>query len=108
MSPWGIFLWLSDMARASSGAGQFIDRVASDQLSSVADGYGNLQQSFVEQFQTRAGFTWLRGGEDVMGARLEGQQPAVVRVRVSTDTRRVRADWQMRDVRSGIAYSIRG
>jgi hypothetical protein len=50
----------------------------------------------------------LRGGEGVQAARLEGQQPAIVRVRACTATLRIRPDWRMRDLRSGVAYAIRG
>lgn len=96
------------MARSFRGAGQLIENVVFDALNSVADGYGNRQEEWVEQFKIRAGFTWLRGGESVQAARLEGNQPLIVRVRVSDDTNRIRPDWRMRDVRSGIVYAIRG
>lgn len=96
------------MARPARGAGQLFDIVAFDSLSQVPDGYGNLEQTFVEQFQLHAGFTWLRGGEAVQASRLGGQQPAVVRVRVCADSERIGADWRMRDVRTGAHYSIRG
>ena len=95
------------MARTSRGAGQLIEDVAFDELNDVDDGYGNRQQEFVEKFRTRAGFTWLRGGEAIQAARLEGLQPLLVRVRVSADTSRIRPDWRMRDARSGEVYSIR-
>jgi head-tail adaptor len=96
------------MARTQRGAGQLIESVAFDALNAVDDGYGNRQQEFVEQFQTRAGFIWLRGGESVQAARLEGQQPLIVRVRVYEDTNRITPDWRMRDLRTGDVYAIRG
>ena len=96
------------MARSYRGAGQLIENVAFDALDSVADGYGNRQTEFVEQFKTRAGFTWLRGGESIQAARLEGQQPLIVRVRVSEDTNRIKPDWRMRDARTGNVFAIRG
>lgn len=96
------------MARAPNrGGGQLIELVAFDALDSVADGYGNRQQEFVEQFTDRAGFTWLRGGESVQAARLEGVQPLIVRVRVSEKTNRITPDWRMRDVRTSAVYAIR-
>ena len=94
--------------RAQRAAGQLIESVAFDELNSVADGYGNEQQSFVEQYRCRAGFIWLRGGEAIEAARLEGIQPAIVRIRVSEESLRIKPDWRMRDLRSGTAYAIRG
>lgn len=96
------------MARTQRGAGQLIEKIAFDALSSVADGYGNYQEEWVEQFSTRAGFTWLRGGESIQAARLEGNQPLVVRIRVSDDSNRIKPDWRMRDLRSGLVFAIRG
>lgn len=83
------------------GAGHLFERVAFDERVTQPDGYGNEQENFVEQFQRRAGFTFMRGGETVIGARLEGRQPLVVRVRRDSDTLKIASDWQMRDVRNG-------
>lgn len=83
------------------GAGQLYERVAWDERQAASDGYGNVQGAFVEQFQTRAGFVYLRGSESVIAARLEGRQPIVVRVRASSQTRRIAPDWRMRDARDG-------
>lgn len=96
------------MARQKRGGGELIESVAFDELSLIADGYGNQVQDFVERFRTRAGFTWLRGGETVQAARLEGVQPAVVQIRACQDAEQIRPDWRMRDLRSGTVYAIRG
>jgi head-tail adaptor len=96
------------MARTYKGAGQLDENVAFDALDSVADGYGNFQNEFVEQFTIRAGYTWLRGGESIQAARLEGQQPLIVRVRACDDTNRIKPDWRMRDTRTGDVFAIRG
>ena len=95
------------MARDKRGAGQLTESVAFDALDNVEDGYGNRQQEFVEQFRIRAGYTWLRGGEAVVAARLEGLQPLIVRVRVCDDTNRIKPDWRMRDLRTATVYAIR-
>jgi hypothetical protein len=73
----------------------------------VDDGYGNMEGDFTEQFQCSAGFTFLRGGEAVIAARLEGRQPVVARLRASTQTRRIQPDWRMRDLRTGVSYAVR-
>lgn len=86
---------------ADKGAGRLYHHVAWDKREAVSDGHGNYQDGFVEQFSCRAGFTYLRGTESVIAARLEGRQPIVVRVRSSTSTRSIEADWRMRDKRNG-------
>lgn len=86
---------------ADRGSGQLYERVAFDQRVSQPDGYGNEQEQFVEQFERRAGFTFLRGGEAVIASRLEGRQPIVVRVRRDSDTLKIQPDWQMRNARDG-------
>jgi head-tail adaptor len=83
------------------GAGQLYERVAWDKREPVDDGYGNSEGAFVEQFQCRAGFTYLRGGETMIAGRLQGKQPIVVRVRSSSSTRQIGPDWRMRDARKG-------
>lgn len=95
------------MAKRPSGAGSLDELVAFDDRADVSDGYGNRQEAFVEQFQTRASFTFLRGSETVIAARLEGRQPILVGLRDCADVRRIRPDWRMRDVRRGVPYSIR-
>jgi hypothetical protein len=86
---------------ADHGAGQLREKVAFDERANQSDGYGNEEGDFVEQFQRRAGFTFLRGGETVIAGRLEGRQPIVVRVRADSSTRRIQPDWRMRDLRNG-------
>ena len=82
-------------------AGRLVEKVAFDQRVSQHDGYGNEQEQFVEQFERRAGFTFLRGGEAVIASRLEGRQPIVVRVRRDSDTLKIQPDWRMRNARDG-------
>lgn len=84
-----------------SSAGDLYEKVAFDRRERVSDGRGNHEQKFVEQFQRRAGFTFLRGSETVIAARLEGRQPVVVRVRACSQTRQIDAGWRMRDIRDG-------
>jgi hypothetical protein len=50
---------------------------------------------------------FVRGGEDVMAARLEGRQPVVLTVRKSTDTDDITTDWRATDARTGAVYNIR-
>lgn len=105
---------------ATNDPGRLYERVAFDSRAGVDDGAGNHEGDFVERFVRRAGFTFLRGTESVIAARLEGRQPIVVRVRACSQTRQIDAGWRMRDLRngewvgsdpdvywSGLAYAVR-
>lgn len=94
------------MAKPRS-AGDLFHRVAFDKRQTVDRGDGVFVGSWIEQFQVRAGFTHLRGGESVMADRLQGQHPQIIFVRSSSQTRQVDTDWRVRDVRSGTEYNIR-
>jgi head-tail adaptor len=96
------------MARIPRGAGELDQWVGFDQLNSVADGYGNLQQSFVEQFRCHAGYAVVRGTEDVQASRLEGIQPMMVRVRwEKATTALIKPDWRMHDLRTDEVFALR-
>ncbi len=69
--------------------------------------YGNTEFTWTEQFAVRAQFIHLRGGEDVMAARLEGRHLQVIRVRASTETLVVTADWRIVDKRNSDIFNIR-
>lgn len=92
---------------AKPTAGDLVYRVAFDVKGTAQDGAGGTTTAFTEQFQCRAGFIHLRGGETVQAARLEGQHPQVIRVRSSSLTRGVGTDWRIRDVRTGAVFNIR-
>jgi hypothetical protein len=95
------------MPTARQGGGQLHELVAFDDRVAADDGMGNTEGDWAEQFQCRAGYTFLRGGEAVLASRLEGVQPIVARIRMTPETLQIKADWQMRDVRTGVAYNIR-
>lgn len=82
-------------------------RIAFDKRQSVSDGFGNEQSTFAEQFIVPGAVQARFGGEEVMAARLQGQQPITIVVRQSTQTRLIKEDWQARDVRSGQVYAIK-
>lgn len=89
-------------------AGKLRDRVTFGSRSIVDDGYGNeVSGPFEDHFTVWAGITYLRGSEAVIAARLEGRQPAVVRVRTSRQSRQITTDWQMRNERDGVIYAVR-
>lgn len=88
-------------------AGDLYYRVAFDKRAEVDDGYGNTVSDWREQFQCRAAFRHLRGGESVMAGRLQGKHVQVITVRASSQTREITTDWRVRDVRTGEAFNIR-
>jgi SPP1 family predicted phage head-tail adaptor len=88
-------------------SGNLYDRVTFDAPTVTADGYGGNVSGWTEQFTTQAHIMFLRGGETVQAARLQGRQPVVVTIRNSTDARNVQPSWRMRDARSGVVYNVR-
>lgn len=95
------------MARYQPEANALRDRVAFDKHEAIDDGYGNYEGSFVEQFSVRAELRAMRGSEAVIAGRLEGKNTFGVYVRSTVNTRKITADWRMRDKRRGAAYAIR-
>ncbi|ASY68897.1 phage head closure protein [Sinorhizobium fredii] len=69
--------------------------------------YGNTVSEWQEQFETRAEFIHLRGGETVLAGRLEGRHTQVIRLRSSTASRTITTDWRVVDKRSGDTFNIR-
>ena len=58
-------------------------------------------------YACRASFRFLRGGEAVQAARLDGRQPVVATIRRSSVAETITTDWVMRDVRTSTAYNVR-
>ncbi len=88
-------------------AGKRIEKVAFERKGTASDGAGGRTTAFTEQFECRAGYIHLRGGESVQAARLEGQHPQIVQVLASANTRSVTTDWRIRDKRTSAIFNIR-
>ena len=89
-----------------NGTGAMRQKIHFQRRIEKEDEYGNTVTDFETVFTDAAEFVPLRGGEAVMGARLTGIQPFIVRVHSSTQTRAVEAAWQIVDARSGVVYAI--
>jgi SPP1 family predicted phage head-tail adaptor len=87
-------------------AGKLNERITFAVRGTGTDGYGNEESGFVDQFTVWAGFKALRGGEDVIAARLEGRQPVVLTLRRSSEALRITTGWRATDARGAI-YNIR-
>jgi head-tail adaptor len=87
--------------------GDLLHRVAFDVREEIDNLDGNTEGHWKEQFQLRAGYLHLRGGETVLASRLQGQHSQVMFVRASLLSRRVTTDWRVRDIRTGQSFNIR-
>ena len=83
-------------------------RLVFQQRIAEGDEYGNEEADFAPQFTVAAELIVPRlGSEAVMAARLEGRQPVTIRVRYSSQTAQIQADWRAVDTRnSGIVYAL--
>ena len=84
-------------------------RVAFEPPSEQADGYGGIETGWDtgSAVQARAHFRYLRGGESVQAARLDGRQPVVATTWNNAAMRAVTAGWRMRDVNTGKVFNVR-
>ncbi len=86
--------------------GDLNQAVAFDIMTNQPDGQGGFTQ-VPDTISTRAHFRFLRGGETVQAARLEGKQPVVATIRRNERTRQIKTDTVMRDTRTGTKFNIR-
>lgn len=75
-----------------------IERLAFDKPVKAADGRGGETVTMTEQFQARGHFRYLRGGETVQAARLEGRQPIVITIHNFAEALGIAPDWGIRDL----------
>lgn len=87
--------------------GALHERVAFDRPEPQPDGQGGVIDGWCEMFCRWANYRYLRGGETVQAARLEGRQPVVITVRKDGETKQVTTDWRVRDARDGTVFNIR-
>ena len=88
-------------------AGKLNRRFRFEQRADQDDGYGNTKAVWSAVFTHAGSRRFLRGGETVQAARLEGRQPVIVKIRSSAASRAVTTDWRAVDARSGEIYNIR-
>lgn len=74
------------------------------------DKYGRVQTGYAptHMFECKAKIDFLRGGEDVMSARLEGRQPVIAYIPRTVTSQQINTNYLMQDVRTGDQYNIRG
>lgn len=59
------------------------------------DEYGGSQQSWVDRFQIWGHIRYLRGGEQIMQARLEKRQPVILTFHENENTLLIEASWRV-------------
>lgn len=95
-----------------AGVGALRWLVALDEPTVQPDGSGGQEAGWSERMTVWAAFRWLRGGETVQAARLEGRQPAVITLSATKQTRLITPAWRLRDLRKYAAPepgdSVRG
>lgn len=83
------------------------ERVAFDRPGGVSDGQGGITKEWVEEIpKVGAAFRYLRGGETVQAARLEGRQPVVATIRNNGVAKQIDATWRMRDLFQPHVYAV--
>ena len=90
-------------------AGGMRARLRFERRGYLDDGAGNAEEAgpFEARFFRQARLVPLKGGEDVIAARLAGRQPVAIEVRSDSDTRTITTAWRAVDQRSGAEYNIR-
>lgn len=58
------------------------------------DDDGRIVQGWKDRFTVAGGIRYLRGGEEVMQARMQARTPAILTVRAASDARQVTAEWR--------------
>lgn len=71
----------------------------------TSDGFGNEEGGWDVRFTRWAEIIPLKGGEQVMAARLGGVQPVLIRVRLDSDTDDIAPDWRAVDEK-GVLYAL--
>ena len=85
-----------------TSAGDLKWRVRFDKLVDVEDPAGGaLNDKWAEQFTRSAAIMPMKGGEGVMGQRLQGTQPVLIMVRFDSLTRTIGPDWRAVELLNG-------
>jgi SPP1 family predicted phage head-tail adaptor len=91
-----------------SGARKLTEAVVLEKAVQAGDdGYGNVTVIWTPQIERRAEYIHLRGGEEVMEARLQGRHIQTIRVRMDEETELITTDWRVKDSGTGEIFNIR-
>jgi len=84
------------------------ERLTFQRRADSVDDYGNTSAAFANQFTEDAELIVPRqGSEAVVQARLQGQQPVIIRLRLNSRTATIQADWRAVSARNaGVVYAL--
>lgn len=91
----------------SSGAGALRERFTIRRAVKTDDGYGGQTETWTDYLTLPAAITYSRGGETVIAARLQAQQPAILRVRNFAASRDIKPTDRAVNARTGEVFNIR-
>ncbi|MEO4000316.1 head-tail adaptor protein [Mesorhizobium sp. CAU 1732] len=89
------------------GAGSLREKFTILRAALTDDGYGGETETWTDLLTTAAQILYSRGGETVMAARLEAQQPAILTIRTSTVARSILPTDKAVNARTGEVFNIR-
>ena len=87
--------------------GSLRERVTFSAYVRTEDQWGDVTETWVDQFQAAASIEYMRGSETVIAARLTARQPAILTIRNHTAARGIKPDWRVRNTRTGEEFAIR-
>lgn len=88
-------------------AGKLRHTIRFERRSDAPDGYGNTLSTWAGEYECRAAMTWLRGGENVLAARLQGVRTVALMIRDCAAARALTADYRAVDKQTGDVFNIR-
>lgn len=86
--------------------GRFKERLTFQKRRTEADGLGNSEGDWVDQFQLKANVRPRLGGETVIGQRLVGLQPVLITVHKCSMSNEITSGWRAKHAVTGVIYDI--
>lgn len=90
-----------------AGSGDLREKFTIRRATLTDDGHGGQTETWVDYLTVPASITFSRGGETVIAARLQAQQPAILRIRTSAAARNIKPTDKAVNARTGEVFNIR-
>lgn len=90
-----------------AGSGDLREKFIIRRATLTDDGYGGQTETWTDYLTCAASITFSRGGETVIAARLQAQQPAILRIRTSAAARDIKPTDKAVNARTGEVWNIR-
>lgn len=89
------------------GSGDLREKFTIRRATLADDGHGGKIETWADYLTCAAEITFSRGGETVIAARLQAQQPAILRIRTSALARGILPTDKAVNARTGEVFNIR-